>query len=230
MGKKTKIETFDSTWNPVTGCSHGCAYCYARNIATRFRGTQAYPHGFEPTLREDRLDIPKKWTRGRMIFVCSMADLFGEWVPDEWIVKVFDACKAAPQHDYFFLTKNPGRYRKLFDKGLLPDLPNFWFGSSVTRRGDGFQWFDRFSHWFLSIEPLLEDLGSYTTAFKPHWIIIGAETGNRKDKVVPEKKWVESIVAQFPGVPVYMKPSLAPVMGEADMRTELPALGGRMPR
>lgn len=223
MGKKTKLSMFDSTWNPVTGCLHGCEYCYARTIATRFSNTKAYPKGFEPMLWEDRLDIPKRWTKGRMIFVCSMADLFGEWVPDEWIEKVFDACKAAPQHTYFFLTKNPSRYEKLKDKGILPDLPNFWFGSSVTKQHDEFVWFERFSNWFLSIEPLLEDLGEYISEHKPGWIIIGAETGNRKDKVVPEKKWIDSVTSQLPGVPVYMKSSLLPVMGEENMRREFPA-------
>lgn len=223
MGQKTKIETFESTWNPVTGCLHGCRYCYARSIATRFRGTKAYPDGFAPSLREDRLGIPKKWKKGRRIFVCSMADLFGDWVPDEWIEKVFDACKAAPQHTYFFLTKNPSRYENLKNKGILPDLPNFWYGTTVTKKGDPFLWFERFANWFLSIEPLQEDLGEYLSEHMPGWIIIGAETGNRKEKVVPEKKWIDSVTARLPGVPVYMKPSLLPVMGEENMRREFPA-------
>lgn len=151
---KTKIEWCDSTWNPVTGCLHGCEYCYARGIAKRFGGANdgevdyegeaiwtfegeesgeihvlddpaqwysddgrtvrnaPYPFYFDPTLHRYRLNdyIGKK---GRNIFVCSMADLFGDWVPDSWIEEVFAACEKAPQHKYLFLTKNPQRYADL---------------------------------------------------------------------------------------------------------------------
>ena len=222
MGEKTKIETFESTWNPVQGCRHGCDYCYARSIATRFKGSKAYPDGFEPTFRRELLDLPQKWKRPRRIFVCSMADLFGGWVPDEWIEEVFAACLKAPQHTYFFLTKNPGRYMDLKEKGTLLDLPNFWYGTTVTKRSDSFVWFDRFANWFLSIEPLQEPLGKYMYDRKPGWVIIGAETGNRKGKVIPEKEWIDFLVEEFKDVPVYMKPSLLPVMGEENMRRELP--------
>lgn len=236
--KNTKIETYDSSWNPVTGCLHGCRYCYARSIATRFAGGKAYPEGFRPMLHEDKLDQPSKWKKGRRIFVCSMADLFGSWVPDEWITKVFDACRAAPQHTYFFLTKNPERYFALMEKGLLPDLPNFWYGTTVTGSGDRFAWFDRFANWYLSVEPLLSPMGTYgcgpaeagamekgalpPPGTLPGWVIIGAETGNRKTRVVPEKRWIDDFVAQLPGVPVYMKPSLLSIMGEENMRREFP--------
>ena len=222
MGSKTKIETFDSTWNPVSGCLHGCRYCYASSIAIRFAGSKAYPAGFAPTFHEDELSRPSKWKKGRRIFVCSMADLFGNWVPDEWIGRVIDACKAAPQHTYFFLTKNPGRYEELKLKGIIPDLPNFWYGSSVTKKNDRFVYFERFGNWYLSIEPLLEDLGSFCSPVLPAWVVIGAETGVRTDKVTPRKEWIDNITAQLPGVPVYMKPSLLPVMGEENMRREFP--------
>lgn len=222
MGKKTKLSMFDSTWNPVTGCLHGCEYCYARTIATRFSNTKAYPKGFEPMLWEDRLDIPKRWTKGRMVFVCSMADLFGEWVPNEWIEEVFAACLKAPQHTYFFLTKNPGRYMDLKEKGILPDLPNFWYGTTVTKKADTFVWFDRFANWFLSIEPIQGPLGPYLAPKRPGWVIIGAETGNRKEKVVPEKAWIDALSGEFRDIPVYMKPSLLSVMGEENMRREMP--------
>lgn len=138
MGSKTKIDWCDSTWNPVTGCLHGCEYCYARRIAERFRAREiydpecqcqrnliergmlkgigkplelnypweqknkdgsitnaAYPFGFTPTFHRYKLDEPQRWKKPRTIFVCSMADLFGEWVPDEWIKQVFEAW-----HDY----------------------------------------------------------------------------------------------------------------------------------
>lgn len=235
---KTKIDWCDSTWNPVTGCLHGCEYCYARGIAHRF-GFHAsepdinervlfecpvsagkkvpYPFDFQPTFHKYRLkDYIGK--QGRNIFVCSMADLFGDWVPDSWIKEVFKACEKAPQHNYLFLTKNPGRYIELENDRGLPWADNFWFGSSVTKTSDRYTWFtEKKFHWFLSIEPILEGLGSMDEdAPKPEWVIIGAETGRRKDKVVPERKWIEDIVneCQKENVPVFMKSSLADIWGE----------------
>ena len=237
---KTKIDWCDSTWNPVTGCLHGCEYCYARNIAKRFgknypdlsqyakqNGLHVldtkfddtpYPYGFEPTLHAYRLDEYKNKKRGRNIFVCSMADLFGEWVPDEWIEDVFEACKAAPQHNYLFLTKNPARYIELENDRKMPWSDNFWFGTSVTRQSDNYTWFkDKKFHWFLSIEPLLEDLKNMDVQNPlPEWIIIGAETGRRKDRVIPKREWIENIVDQCReyGIPVFMKESLTDIWGE----------------
>lgn len=232
--EKTKIEWTDSTWNPVTGCCHKCPYCYARNIARRFSGggvlkygarvvlndpviidgkRAAYPYGFKPTFHRYRLKEYRE-SKGRNIFVCSMADLFGAWVPDCWIQEVFDECLAAPQHNYIFLTKNPARYIQLAKAGKLPQHNNFWYGSSVTGPHDEYSWFDEKYHWFLSVEPLLENLGEMDeTALKPKWIIIGAETGRRAGKVVPALEWIESIVNQCRKykIPVFMKDSLADI-------------------
>lgn len=254
---KTKIEWCDSTWNPVTGCRHGCEYCYARRIANRFAPfdfadwsdfhietglhilknkvlteckdgkyrTRVYPYGFEPTLHEYSLDEYKD-KKGRTIFVCSMADLFGEWVPDEWIEEVFAACEKAPQHRYLFLTKNPSRYCKLADSDKLPRYNNFWYGSTIDRKGQSI--FDGGIHWntFISIEPLLEPLevGGIGSFGCTRWIIIGAETGNRKDKVIPEKTWIENITetADITQAAVFMKDSLIPIVGEENMRREFP--------
>ena len=235
---KTKIDWCDSTWNPVTGCLHGCEYCYARRIANRF-GFHAsepdinervllempvsagkkvpYPFDFQPTFHRYRLDDYKD-KKGRNIFVCSMADLFGEWVPDEWIEEVFEVCKEAPQHNYLFLTKNPKRYIELEIDRRLPWMDNFWFGSSVTKMTDTYTWFaEKKFHWFLSIEPILEDLGPMDiNAAKPEWVIVGAETGNRKDKVVPERSWIENLLGECRryGIPIFMKSSLADIWGE----------------
>ncbi len=254
---KTKIDWCDSTWNPVTGCLHGCEYCYARRIAKRFsyegetldapaelqrtwvndcKGSGAgnhvlryqvdllddgrkvpYPFGFEPTFHKYRLNdyISKK---GRNIFVCSMADLFGDWVPDSWIKEVFDACKKAPQHNYLFLTKNPDRYIELETEKELSWADNFWFGSSVTKLSDRYTWFTgKKSHWFLSVEPMLEDLGQMDKdAQKPEWVIVGAETGQRKDKVVPDRKWIENLLTECRKyeIPLFMKSSLSEIWGK----------------
>ena len=255
---KTKIDWADMTWNPITGCLHGCEYCYARKIAQRFggflceenkdwrllqggniaelEGMQAkkqkdgkivpapYPFGFKPTFHRYRLDEPQRIKKPQTIFVCSMADLFGDWVPDEWIQTVFKACEAAPQHRYLFLTKNPGRLCSLANMKNLPVAQNYWYGTTITAKHSV-----RFpgrlqDNTFISIEPLMEmmdvGLGSFGSA---KWIIVGAETGNRKGKVIPEKEWVDNIVeaAGITHAAVFMKESLRSLMG-ADFKQEFP--------
>lgn len=236
---KTKIDWCDSTWNPVTGCLHGCEYCYARGIANRF-GFHAsepdinervllecpvsagkkvpYPFDFQPTFHRYRLNdyIGKQ---GRNIFVCSMADLFGNWVPEKWIDEVFNTCEKAPQHNYLFLTKNVERYCEL--KCGLPDGDNMWYGTSVTKESEvsRFNSLPAFHKTFVSIEPILQDLEirNHNVMFSQiDWVIIGAETGRRKNKVVPERKWIEDIVKECEktGVPLFMKSSLADIWGE----------------
>lgn len=241
---KTKIEWCDSTWNPITGCYHGCEYCYARRIATRFSGGKQpviehelnkpftidgkatpYPFGFRPTFHRYRLDEPTQWTKPRNIFVCSMADLFGDWVPDSWIEEVFAACEKAPQHRYLFLTKNPKRYGDLARAGKLPQRDNMWYGSTLdSMRAKRYPGRLR-DNTFTSIEPLTEymdvGLGSFGG---DKWVIIGAETGNRKGKVTPKKEWVDKIceAADITHMAVFMKDSLIPVVGEENMRREFP--------
>lgn len=184
-----------------------------------------YPFDFNPTLHRYRLNEPQQWTKPRTIFVCSMADLFGEWVPDEWIEEVFAACESAPQHRYLFLTKNPSRYCKLANRNKLPRNDNFWYGSTIDRKSQrifngGILW-----NTFISIEPLLEPLDVGIGSFGgTSWIIIGAETGNRKGKVIPDRTWIENITetADITQAAVFMKDSLLPVVGEENMRREFP--------
>ncbi len=180
-----------------------------------------YPWFFLPTLHRYRLDQPSKWSEPRTIFVCSMADLFGKWVPDEWIEAVINACIAAPQHRYLFLTKNPARYMHLIANGIIPEnQPNFWFGSTATIPEMEFFWCDEVNT-FVSIEPILAPFEDLTDegidpASKTNWIIVGAETGNRKNKVIPQKSWIDEIVsaAKKAGTPVFMKESLRQIMGD----------------
>ena len=180
-----------------------------------------YPWFFLPTLHRYRLDQPSKWSEPRTIFVCSMADLFGKWVPDEWIEAVINACIAAPQHRYLFLTKNPARYMHLIANGIIPEnQPNFWFGSTATIPEMEFFWCDEVNT-FVSIEPILAPFEDLTDegidqASKTNWIIVGAETGNRKNKVIPQKSWIDEIVsaAKKAGTPVFMKESLREIMGD----------------
>lgn len=270
--EKTKIDWCDSSWNPVTGCLHGCEYCYARRIANRFGGNftmsrcsehgflelyarpdNPYPDKFSPTFHRYRLNdyIGKK---GRNIFVCSMADLFGSWVPDSWIEEVFAACEKAPQHNYLFLTKNPGRYCDLYRKGILPDRDNMWFGATYdhsswsnhrvkgrpatfSREGKmvhdaGDYYFPMYpeKRRFVSMEPLLYDIGEKIGSIGAEWVIVGAETGRRKDKVIPKREWIEHILTYCNNnnIPLFMKSSLAEIWGEPLIQ-EFPAqllLGG----
>lgn len=266
MADKTRIDWADATWNPVTGCLHGCPYCYAREMANRFKGVRdsetppdadgkpkvlyapcwkrtkagkradaPYPYGFDPTFHCYRLDIPVRWQRPRNIFVCSMADLFGAWVPDEWIEEVFNVCRKAPQHRYLFLTKAPERFKELVENGVkFPD--NCWLGTSVTRskdaEGNGGMldkltdtWNVPGVRWFASIEPMLEKLSfqAIENLAVLDWVIIGAETGIRKNKVIPEKSWIDRIARRlrYYHVPFFMKESVRDLMG-ADFRQEYP--------
>lgn len=245
---KTKIEWCDSTWNPVTGCRHGCDYCYARRISRRFGkelpdfsgypathcgghmvdnkfDNNPYPFLFEPTFHAYRLKEPRHKKKPQTIFVCSMADLFGEWVPVEWIEEVFEACKKAPQHRYLFLTKNPERYTSLAMAGILPEEDNFWYGSSAPTPDSPFWWSDRHNT-FISIEPMLEEFNSAGRGrdFAQKWFILGAMTGPGGKRHQPKKEWVESLCEDASAlcVPVFMKDSLLPIMGEENMRREFP--------
>lgn len=199
------------TWNPVTGCKHGCPYCYAREIAARFYGNG----GFEPKFHPERLSAPgntKLPKPGeaigeRNVFVCSMADLFGTWVPQEWIDAVIETVRTAPQWNFLFLTKNPER---------LVDIdwpPNAWVGTTVdcqTRVAAAEKTFAQIKATvkFLSCEPLLEQL-TFKNLEAFDWVIIGPRRVG-KDHEQPQWGWVESLVnqARDSGLQVYFKPHL----------------------
>lgn len=262
---KTKIEWATHTWNPVTGCLHGCEYCYARRLTARFaphacerpdpepleylpKGTgiyvadtparlldesgayvrsTPYPKGFAPTFHTYTLDYPEKRLIPSRVFVSSMGDLFGKWVPDAWIAEVFEACKRAPRHVYMFLTKNPQRYIDLAQAGKLPAEPNFWYGTTITGPDMPFFFWDKVNS-FVSIEPLLEpftteEAGEENPFERVGWVIVGAMTGPGSKYHQPKRSWVEAIVqkAREAGTPVFMKDSLKETWGE-DLIQELP--------
>jgi len=212
---KTSIETMDLTWNPVTGCEKGCYYCYARKIAKRFKGSKAWPQGFLPMFRPERLQEPQKMKKPQTIFVCSMADLFGEWVPDEWINRVFDSCLKAPWHTYIFLTKNPKQYLTI--PGEYLGKKNHWFGTTITSKGDAgelLHWIQRLpeGNTFISFEPLLGSIGAvlplHLTGIKQ--VIIGAQTN---PTIIPDQFWIAEIEqeADRAGAKVFCKDSLASI-------------------
>jgi protein gp37 len=212
------------TWNPVTGCEHGCKFCYARAIATSDRMASVYPFAFEPAFHEYRLTCPANTKlressdeRDGRVFVCSMADLFGKWVPNDWIEKVFAACAASPQWEYLFLTKWPKRY------SMLATLPKAWFGASIIKQGDverierdmtAFPVHDGIVRW-ISLEPMLEPI-VFSDLSWCDLVVIGSQTGtNQPDgwfgPFSPNFEWVADVVAQCraANVPYYLKPNLA---------------------
>lgn len=218
-----------------TGENHVLEKPYMREWKSGKITKAPYPFCFDPTFHRYKLDEPQHWKKPRNIFVCSMADLFGDWVPDEWIEEVFQACEAAPQHRYMFLTKNPARFKQLRENGIkLPD--GCWIGTSVTRDAEQADQYtgrtrylsdnwDTTAKWFVSVEPIQERMSrnSIENLTAMHWVIIGAETGNRKGKVVPRKEWIDEIAEECKccRTPIFMKESLRELMG-ADFRQEFP--------
>lgn len=183
-----------------------------------------YPFDFAPTLHRYRMDMPGKLKMGNNIFVGAMADVFGDWVPDEWIAEIFSTCREYPIHNYLFLTKNPERYERIDSAGILPVDKNMWYGSTLTRPEDKC-FVSNAHHTFWSIEPIHAPFRIWgRDEFSPDWIIIGAETGRRKNRVIPQKEWIEDIVAWCgeAGIPVFMKDSLIPIVGEDGMHREFP--------
>ena len=203
---KTNIEWTDYTWNPVPGCEHGCPYCYARPMAHRF-----YPPeiGFKPHFWPERLDEPMRLLKPSKIFVTSMGDLFGKWVPDEWIEAVLETVEACPQHTFQFLTKNPERMI-----GRWPD--NCWMGATATDQAmfDKASWFLSFipnnAVKFISCEPLLGPIRLTNKWGYEHlnWIIIGAMTGPKAVK--PKEIWIWRLIedAAEHNIPVFAKANL----------------------
>lgn len=205
MAIDSNIEWTDATWNPVRGCSKvspGCAHCYAETFAERFRGVRGHPfeQGFDLRLVPEKLDLPFCWHKPKRIFVNSMSDLFHESVPDDYVVAVAQVMVAARWHTYQVLTKRPERMQKLLSDRLsfAADRPHIWWGVSVENRRMGVP---RIAYLqasnarvrFLSIEPLLEDLGTLQLD-GIHWVIVGGESGPRARPMKPE--WVASIKRQ----------------------------------
>ena len=179
---RSSIEWTDYTWNPVTGCNHGCTYCYARRLANgRLKGRFGYDNGFEPTFHMNRLGEPERVKKPSKIFTCSMGDLFGEWVPSRWISSVLIFIRKSPQHQFQILTKNPSRLARWSG---FPN--NVWLGTSVDGLGDSMKRIrvlrelpSKGNIKFVSFEPLLADVVSQPGFDLDgiDWIIVGAMTG-----------------------------------------------------
>jgi len=205
MSNNSKIEWTDATWNPVRGCtkiSPGCAHCYAETFAERFRGVpgHAYEQGFDPRLAPQKLAEPITWSKSRRVFVNSMSDLFHDEVPDDYIVLVAQVMAAANWHTYQVLTKRSARLHELLTSKLqfASCMEHIWWGVSVENRKHGLP---RVNHLrdarpavpFLSIEPLLEDLGRIDLR-GIRWVIVGGESG--PGARIMDREWVIGILTQ----------------------------------
>ena len=183
-----------------------------------------YPFGFEPTFHRYRLNYPEKLKMGNNIFVGAMSDIFGGWVPDRWLDDMFSVCLQYPIHNYLFLTKNPERYAEYG----VPLLQNMWYGTTVTTRSETGRigCLPAKARTFVSVEPILGDMhfDGCQSLGEVGWIIIGAETGRNKEKVIPRLEWIGDIVsaADAADVPVFMKDSLLHIVGEQNMRRDFP--------
>jgi protein gp37 len=220
------------TWNPVTGCWHGCPYCYARDIANRFYETK-----FEPTFYPGRLNAPKNMKPmsldrvkneakkrrlnledarifAKNVFTCSMADLFGKWVPDDWILQVFQSVASSPEWNFLFLTKFPQRLQEINDRlGGFPN--NVWVGTTVDTQSrvslaeKSFQTIQAKVKW-LSIEPMLEPLNFESLDMFDLIAIGGQSRTSQEPEFQPEWSWVENLMkqARASNTSVYFKENL----------------------
>lgn len=201
MSTRSRIEWTEHTWNPVVGCtkiSAGCKHCYAEIMAKRLQamGAAGYEDGFKLRLRPEKLREPLQRRRPTIYFVNSMSDLFHARVPDAFIASVFDTMRLASWHIFQVLTKRPDRMSRFLRSQQVPD--NIWVGTSVENIRHGVP---RIEHLrgikaetrFLSIEPLLEDLGEIDLS-GISWAIVGGESGPKARPMQPD--WVRNIQRQ----------------------------------
>lgn len=212
MSAVSSIEWTDATWNPVRGCtkiSPGCKHCYAETFAERFRGVPGHPYerGFDLRPVPEKLAEPLKWSSPKTIFVNSMSDLFHEGVSEDYIEQVVRVMQMANWHTYQVLTKRADRLCELLSERLAfaAQEQHIWWGVSVENRKHGFPRIDALRRApaavrFLSIEPLLEDLGEINLD-GIDWVIVGGESGHGARPM--DKAWVHNIRRQCGKANVY---------------------------
>ena len=201
MASKHKIEWTEQTWNPSAGCtkiSSGCKNCYAETMAIRLQamGVVGYENGFTFNTVPSRLNDPFKRKKPTVYFVNSMSDIFHKDMPEDYLNKIFKVIEETPQHTYQVLTKRADRMFEYLSKREIPK--NIWLGVTVENKKEGLPRIDKLrqlkaSVLFLSVEPLLEDLGKINLE-NIDWVIVGGESGNKARPM--EKEWVVNIKQQ----------------------------------
>ena len=212
----TKIQWCDETWQPITGCTAACPYCYCQRFIPRLMANPAtahqYRNGFAPTCHPERLDIPSKWRKPRRIFVNSMGDLFDPGIPFAFIHKVISQVVFIERHKYLILTKQPARMRDIMrfygPSGAMCD--NLWLGISATNQSELNQRLPILhdtpaAHRFLSLEPMQGPIDPLLVTFPVDWVIVGPQTGPRAVALHPN--WVRYVrdVCKAAGVPFFLK-------------------------
>lgn len=201
MSQTSRIEWTEATWNQTVGCtkiSAGCKHCYAEAMAVRLHamGTPGYENGFKLTILPDRLTEPLRRKKPTVYFVNSMSDLFHQSIPDAYIDQVLDVIARSPIHTFQILTKRAERMASYFRNRTVPG--NAWLGVTVEDRKHGVPRIEKLreidaSIRFLSVEPLLEDIGEVNLS-DIHWVIVGGESGPKARPMRLE--WVDSIRQQ----------------------------------
>lgn len=201
MTTASRIEWTEQTWNPAIGCtkiSQGCKFCYAETMAKRLKAMHVpgYENGFALRLLPERLLDPIKRRKPTIYFVNSMSDLFHERIPDSYVDQVFDVIRQTPHHTYQILTKRASRMARYFKTRAVPK--NAWLGVSVENKRHGVPRIDHLRKVpalirFLSVEPLLEDIGKLNLT-DIHWVIVGGESGPKARPMKPE--WADAIRRQ----------------------------------
>jgi hypothetical protein len=216
-GKKpmTKMFTINGkpmkTWSPITGCLHGCVYCWAKDLAEgKLSQSRKYQEGFKPAFHE--VELKRKFKAGWFVFVSSMGDAFGEWVPRGWILRVLDVIRRFPEAHFLLQTKNPGRFFEFLEELT----PNIYLGTTIETNRDyeitaapspmtrylDF-WTVEWPHKFISIEPIMDFsvtvLVRWMGHLKPEIIEVGADNHH---KGLPEPPWgkVQELLAELRGV------------------------------
>ena len=226
----------DITINPITGCLNDCDYCYARKMAYRLKGRCGYPEDapFKPTFHPNKLhEIYNLRGAHKRVFLDSMGDWFSEGVEAGWIRQTTEAVASRPNHTFMVLTKRPDRILEMLRCLTLPK--NLWFGVSVTNNSDLWRIAELVSalpetqHKFVSFEPLLSRIHPDLLTLKNiKWVIIGAESGNRKCKVKPAPAWMKTIFDRVPNEPwpnrpsIFMKDNLMPYLPYWSQLKEFP--------
>lgn len=202
--------------NLVIGCTIGCSYCYARNNVRRFHMIDDFE---KPEYFPRKLRLMEK-KRPQNFLLTGMSD-FSLWEP-EWREEIFSKMSQNPQHQYLFLTKRPEMIQ------FSTALDNAWFGVTVTaskekERIQALREHIQGGHYHVTFEPMFDNIGDVDLS-GVEWVVIGTETGRRKNKSVSRPEWVWNLTDQAKalGIPVFMKEDLLPIMGEDQMIQELP--------